>query len=124
MTDKSTGNGSEKVTSRRKLLKLGAAAVPAALTLRGGAAWAASVTCTVTIPQLNANFGLEPNDPRRIRGRAQIIPETTVFGAELKKNPDRLQPAQLRYLAQLEPNAAGMTCIISSGLTSQLQSYQ
>lgn len=124
MSEKDTGQVTGKTTSRRKLLKLGAAAVPAALTLRGGAAWAASMTCTISIPELDQNFGLEPNDPRRIRGPREMIPPRTVFGAEVKENMNTLQPAQLRYLAQLEEGTAGATCVISSGLTSQLQSFQ
>lgn|GEM_PF-3164705 len=124
MSEKQTGQVTGKATSRRKLLKLGAAAVPAALTLRGGAAWAASMTCTVEIPELDPNFGLEPNDPQRVRGRVEMIPPRTVFGAEVKENPFTLQPAQLRYLAQLEEGTAGATCVVSSGLTSQLQSFQ
>ena len=121
MTDRnneqSTGNmDAGKGTSRRKLLKIGAAAVPAAMTLRGGAAWAASGTCTIAIPELDPNFGLQPSDPQYDQFATDTIPAQVVFGKEVKENPENLQPAQMRYLLSLQEGTAGATCVVSSGI--------
>lgn len=84
---------SETASTRRRLLKLGAAAVPAAITLRGGAAWASSITCQIPLPT----------------GR-------TIFGRELVENGDQnLTAEEIEHLAQLSEGDPGYSCLQSIG---------
>jgi len=99
--------------SRRRVLQIGAAAIPAVVTMKSGTAWASSSTCQVIIPDLNENDFLDPGDPANVPD-PQTIPGGAFFGRELEEliNTGQLAPVQIRYLGQVG-QGEGLSCIQS-----------
>lgn len=112
--------------SRRSLLKIGAVAAPAVLTLRPGHAWAASFNCSVRIPYIiqNADGTIQPvlpidsEPPRSVPAGQTIVPPPRVTtgrfynGAELLAGS--LPDAHVRYLSTVTAGQ-GLTCLQSIG---------
>jgi hypothetical protein len=117
-----------QVPSRRQLLKIGAIAAPAALTLRPGHAWAASFNCSVRIPYIFQNtttgditpvlpIDSEPgavppgtvlvNPPRVSSGRFYLGDEIVATGSTIPN-------AHVRYLGTVTAGN-GLTCLQSIG---------
>jgi hypothetical protein len=116
--------------SRRQLLKIGAIAAPAVLTLKPGHAWAASFNCSVRVPYIfqNTTTGVitpvlpidsEPgappagtvlvNPPRVSTGRFYL-------GNEIVAGP--IPDAHTRYLSTVT-TGNGLTCLQSIGFVSR-----
>lgn len=116
-------------STRRGLLQLGVAAIPAAVTLTPGMAWATSNNCRVNIPYLKQQNGsgrvtpINSNDPvphgyTRISpprpGQASTsLPYSGVgyyYGSEIQAGG--LPSAHLAYLSQVR-SGEGLTCLHS-----------
>ncbi|MFZ5609487.1 MAG: hypothetical protein ACOY99_07745 [Pseudomonadota bacterium] len=115
------GESQGRGAARRRLLQLGALAVPAAITLRGGAAWAASIHCQIHIPAMNSNDYPEHDNPLATNhhgggddgGHGYPIPATDVDAAHIMSGEAFLEPAQWRYLHQIQNGQEGFSCMQS-----------
>jgi hypothetical protein len=113
--------------SRRHILKVGAIAAPAVLTLRPGQAWAASLTCQVQIPYITtAPGGGAPYTflaigelPAANIPADQIVapPINGLYTATQLNGSQVTNPAHLAYLAQLSSGTPGFSCLQSIGFT-------
>jgi hypothetical protein len=118
-------------SSRRQLLKVGAIAAPAVLTLKPGHAWAASFNCTVRVPYIFQNtttgaitpvlpIDSEPGPtpagsvlvapPRVTTGRFYI-------GNEIVAGP--IPDAHTRFLSTVSAGQ-GLTCLQSIGFVPRI----
>jgi hypothetical protein len=123
-------NAANATPSRRQLLKIGAIASPAVLTLRPGHAWAASFNCSVRIPYIiqNADGTIVPilpidseppasvpagqtiiAPPRPVSGRFYLGDEILAAG---------LPDAHIRYLSTVSAGQ-GLTCLQSIGFVAR-----
>jgi hypothetical protein len=125
--------------SRRHLLKLGAIAAPAAMMLKSGHAWAASVFCQISVPLLGRDGN---NAWRPIIGAPATLPGTTTTiapdvapgsvitvvaiqapptngfysGSQLSGGGLATLPqAHIAYLSSLQ-QGQGLSCLVSIGL--------
>ncbi len=128
-------------SSRRRLLQLGAVAAPAAIMLKPGHAWAASVfQCTVTVPPI---LGRQGNDwvpiravPSTVPGQAQtynfftgidgaivnvdqvdVGGLSTYTGEQLRPGGlfnSTQRPGQFAFLSSLQ-TGQGLSCLTSIG---------
>jgi hypothetical protein len=139
MTTESNNSGPEASghdASRRHLLKLGAIAAPAAMMLKPGHAWAASVFCQVSIPLLgrDGNNAWRPiiAAPATLPGSTTTIapdvapgsiitvtaiqiPPTSGFYTGAQLQAGGLPAAHLAYLSGLQ-QGQGLSCLVSIGL--------
>jgi hypothetical protein len=123
-------NGMVQTPSRRQLLKIGAVAAPAALTLRPGHAWAASFNCSVRIPYIFQNTTTGDITPvLPIDSEPGPAPAGTVLVAPPRLNGGRfylgneilatgttIPDAHVRYLGTVTAGN-GLTCLQSIGFT-------
>ncbi len=145
MTMDSKDTGTEitgQAASRRSLLKLGAVAAPAAMMLKSGHAWAASVNCQIQIPLLGrvtevAGSPLPAAQWRAISGAPATLPGTTTLIApdaqagstatvdavqtgQVLRGGDiqagSLNGAYLDYLTRVQ-QGQGLSCLVSIGFT-------
>lgn len=115
--------------SRRHILKVGAIAAPAVLTLKPGQAWAASLTCQVQIPYITTAPGGGPPYTYLAIGELpaanipadQIVPPPAggLYTAVQLNGGGVTNPAHLAYLGQLSTNTPGYSCLQSIGFTSR-----
>jgi hypothetical protein len=113
--------------SRRQLLKIGAIAAPAVLTLKPGHAWAASFNCSVRVPYIvqNADGTILPVSPIDAEPPLTVAPGQTIvappriatgrfyLGNEIVGGP-ALPDAHIRYLSTVSAGQ-GLTCLQSIG---------
>jgi hypothetical protein len=112
--------------SRRQLLKIGAVAAPAVLTLKPGHAWAASFNCSVRIPYIIQNadgtivpvLPIDSEPPASVpAGQTIIAPPRVATGRFYLGNEilgTGLPDAHIRYLTTVSAGQ-GLTCLQSIG---------
>lgn len=142
MDSKETGGEiSGQAASRRHLLKLGAVAAPAAMMLKTGHAWSASVFCQIQIPLLGrvvaiSGSPVSPAQWRAISGIPAALPGATTLAtpdpqAGAAVTVDAIQQGQvlrggdiqgstlngayLDYLTRVQ-QGQGLSCLVSLGL--------
>ncbi len=113
-------------SSRRQLLKVGAIAAPAVLTLKPGHAWAASFNCTVRVPYIFQDtttgaitpvLPIDSEPPATPTGSVLVNPPRVTtgrfyIGNEIVTGP--VPDAHTRYLSTVQAGQ-GLTCLQSIG---------
>lgn len=110
-------SGTETVTNRRRLLKLGAASVPAIVTLRGGNALAQTQVslgmsnCTVTVPPAIVQDFEGGNG---VNGRTFTAEEiATILDGNPLTTVTSFDSDYADYLSNMTNAGSGMSCVAS-----------